>query len=291
MMKRTVSLLLATSLLGLCGATLPPVHQEKQKTGEANKPAIPLNEQEAIIKDVLQSWDQQYNEFESYSFDVGITEKDPVFKREIKRAAKIQMLKRPNGNIWVKLNELDKDGKHTNTLILRDRQFIFMDHQSKHLAVLKADTLLDKQGVAEISECIYSSVPFFQTDESALRKKYMLSVVQKDKDYTWIRFTPTTSRSMRNMKIGLIAVINYKNTVSPKHFPLRVSWLEPGNKEITWNFTRVDINHPFIVLESDFYIDYSQLKKKGWRTSASSMKSTIEFLKKLFQTPQLQFSL
>lgn len=291
MMMRVFSLLLATLLLGLCGAALPPVHQEKQKTGEANKPAIPLNEQEAIIKDVLQSWDRQYNEFESYSFDVSITEKDPAFKREIKAAAKVLMLKRPNGNIWVKLNELDKDGKPTSTVILRDRQIIFMNHQSKHLAVLKADTLLNKQGVADISESIFSSVPFFQTDEVDLRKKYTLSIVQKDEDYTWIKYTPVTGRSSWFTSVGLIAVINYKNIVSPKHFPLRIAWLEPGRKEITWNFTRVDINYPFTVVESDFYPDYSQLKEKGWRSSASSMKSSIEFLKKLFKTPQLQFSL
>ena len=66
------------------------------------------------------------------------------------------------------------------------------------------------------------------------------------------------------MIVAQVGVINYPNAISPKHFPLQIQWREPGGKDITWNFTKVQINNPKGVTKTDFQLNMAQLRKENW---------------------------
>jgi TIGR03009 family protein len=94
-------------------------------------------------------------------------------------------------------------------------------------------------------------------------KRFDMSVVQYDKNYTWVKVNPLTPQDQRDFKIAQLGVVNYANALSPKYFPLRIMWKEPSNNDISWEFKEVIRNDMAKVTMNDFSVELE--KKAGWQ--------------------------
>ncbi|MFT3880487.1 MAG: hypothetical protein QM703_12595 [Gemmatales bacterium] len=178
----------------------------------------------------------------------------------------------PNGQYGLKLEtfELDRNGNPDRTklkekYVCSGMWFYQFDVGSKTINFRK----LENQNMKP------DDGPFaflFGMKATETWKRFKLSIVQQDKDYTWILCEPLTPQDQKDFSKALLGVVNISNSVSPKDFPLRISWLEPGKKEIIWNFKAVVRNDLTKVAMSDFTVENE--KKQGWKLRESTTMGT-----------------
>lgn len=265
-------LLSATSVLQAQAPGGPPQQPgQTAPTQPATQQGISV-EQKKILDSVLASWETDAKNLQSLYVQFLIEEKEPAFPKSHPSYGEAKVLKMPNGQYGLKLEtfELDRNGNPDRTKIKEKyvcsgMWFYQFDVGTKTINFRK----LENQNMKP------DDGPFaflFGMKATETWKRFKLSIVQQDKDYTWILCEPLTPQDQKDFRKALLGVINYANTVTPKDFPLRISWQEPGNKEITWNFKAVVRNDLTKVAMSDFTVENE--KKAGWKLRESTTMGT-----------------
>ncbi|MFT3880264.1 MAG: hypothetical protein QM703_11455 [Gemmatales bacterium] len=237
------------------------------------------------IDEIFQSWKQSCINLESYAFDINIEEYDHIFGERKHSQAQFKTLMQQDGSCWIRIDELEKPDRPTSSTLIVGNKCYLLSYRDKSIVGLDLSRRMMKTDLANKEYAVVPLLPLFRTSEVDLHQRFEISLIQKDKDYTWIRFLPLNNDDQRYMTVAQIGVINYHNTKSPKHFPLCIMWREPGGKEITWNFTKVQINNSLAVTSKDFQLNMAQLRKEKWKDRQSTNFAGQWIMKILFNEP------
>lgn len=236
-----------------------------------------VNKDEVLIKEILQSWQAQYQQLKSFSFEIDVETIDNSLgtKRSSFSNSKcnVKLLMHSHGNCSVRLETLSDKKQPAITYILHNDRIISLDHQSKRYASQVLDKTCDKHEVEDWAKILFAAVPFFVDKASDLNERFVMTIPYKDEHHTWIRMEPRTDKERRNTSVGQMGIVNYRNTISPRYFPLLIMWREPCGNEVRWNFKKVTFNDTKLVKASDFEIDAEQLVLRGWSGSKTDTPS------------------
>lgn len=236
-----------------------------QQPGQAAPPQTPAisPEHQAILDGVLKTWEADAKGLQSLYVQFAIEETDPVFKKKTNCYGEAKVLKMPTGQYGLKLEifNLDRNGQPDRNsvkekYVCSGLWFYTFDFGTKTITFRK----LENQNMRP------DDGPFaFLFGMKALdaRKRFSMSIVQQDQHYTWIKIIPLTAQDQRDFAVAQLGVIKYANAVSPKDFPLRIMWREPGGKDLSWDFKAVVRNDLTKVGMADFAVENE--KKAGWQ--------------------------
>ncbi len=210
----------------------------------------------------------QSKSIKSLTLEADVNEKD-LFQIEKHSKLKLKVLMLADGRCYVRYEQLDLPHRLVETIILRDDKWDELDHKSKSLTRTPLTDNFTREDLVNLGGFCFPVLPLFGVHEADIKKQFSMSLVQSDKDYTWIKFVPTSEKARRDIVVAQIGVINYQNAISPANFPLYVVWREPGSREIAWRVTKVSINDNDSVRESDFGIEIREYERNGWRIQRS----------------------
>ena len=237
------------------------------------------------IDEIFQSWKVSCIELESYAFDIRVEENDRVFGVKKDRQIQIKMLMEQDGSCWIRFDELEKPDRPISSILIVGSKCYQLSYSDKSIVCFDLSRRMMKTELANKCWAIIPLLPFFHTSDVDLYQRFEISLVQKDQHYSWIKFIPLNKEDKRDMSVAQVGVINYHNAISPKHFPLQIMWREPGSKDITWNFTKVQINNPLAVTKNDFQLNMVQLRKENWKDRQGSNFAGQLIMKALFNEP------
>jgi len=204
----------------------------------------------------------------SLALNVAAEEKDR-YEGDKQYALKIKVMFLPNGKWYARYDQLDQENRPIETMIIKDDKCDTFVHQSKTGTRSQMTGNFVKADVEELSGFCFPILPLLADNKEYLDKHFSATIVQADKDYTWIRFVPKTAIKQRDIRVAQIGVINYENRLSSYHYPLHIAWIEAGGKQIAWRITRVIRNDSDAVRESDFNIELREYERNGWNIQRS----------------------
>jgi hypothetical protein len=237
------------------------------------------------IDEIFRSWKLSCIELESYAFDIRVEEYDPVFAQRKRSQLQIKMLMQQDSSCWIRIDEMEKPDHPTWSMFIVGNKCYLLSHREKSIVCFDLSRRMMKTELAEKCWAIIPLLPFFHTGDVDLYQRFEISLVQKDQHYSWIRFVPLKTGDQRDMTVAQVGVVNYRNAISPKHFPLQIMWREPSGKDISWNFTKVQINNPLAVTKNDFEVNMVQLRKEKWKDQQGSNFASQLIMRAFFNEP------
>lgn len=198
------------------------------------------------------------------SLTLNVTAKEKYSFGDRQYTLKIKVLFLSDGKWYTRYDRLDTENRPIETLIIKDDKCDILNHQLKSVTRSQMNGNFVKKDVEELSGICFPITPLLSGNKEYLNKHFKSSIVQSDKDYTWIKFVPKTSIKQRDVSVAQIGVINYKTSVSPANFPLYIEWIEPGGTQFTWQITQALSNDVGLVRESDFTIELREYERNGW---------------------------
>lgn len=255
-----ISLLCVGSVLYAQAPGSPP---QQPGQGAPGQTTAMSPEQQVVLDGILASWEADAKGMQSLFVEFSITEKDPVFQKEAKYFGEAKVLKMPSGQYGFKLETfmLDRNGKPDRAsikekIVCSGTWLYTFDVASKTIVFRRLENQTAKP----------DDGPFaflFGMQATHAKRRFTMSVVQQDQHYTWIKIIPLTPQDQRDFAVAQLGVVRYANAISPKDFPLRIMWREPGNKELSWEFKSVVRNDLTRVNMTDFSVEPE--KKAGWQ--------------------------
>jgi hypothetical protein len=218
------------------------------------------------VQEIFATWRLTASKLKSYSFEIQTEEVDHVYEKKTNGCLKIQMLVKQDGSCSMRLDSLDNSGKLKESMLIVGTQMHYLNYHEKIINSLSLSKKMMKSELADFTGWFFPTVPFFLSDVIDLRKRFQVTLVQKDDHYTWLKFIPTRDVDRKDYVVAQVGAINYLNSMSQKHFPLYIMWREPGGKDISWKFKKILINDPVAVTEADFRIDIAQLQSNSWKS-------------------------
>lgn len=231
-----------------------------QPSGQANGG---INQQ-AVLNGILSSWEADAKSLQSLYVQFAIEETDPTWKKKEMFHGEAKVLKMPSGQYGFKLETFAFDPTGSKPDFTKPREKIVCSGTWLYTFDFSTKVITFRR--MENQNAKPDDGPFaflFGMKAAEANRRFTMSIVQQDKDYTWVRITPLTPQDQRDFSVAQLGVINYANAVSPKDFPLRIMWKEPGNKEISWLFRSVVRNDLTKVNMTDFSVENE--KRQGWQ--------------------------
>lgn len=221
-------------------------------------------ENQAVLDSILASWEADAKSMQSLYVQFSIEENDPVWKKKSSFYGEAKVLKMPTGQYGFKLETFELDPRTGRPDPTKIREKFVCSGMWFYTFDVATKTIVFRR--LENQNARPDDGPFaflFGMKAVDARKRFAMSIVQQDKDYTWIRLQPLTPQDQKDFQVAQLGVIKYANTVSPKDFPLKVMWREPGGKDLSWSFVAVVRNDLTKVSMADFSVEAE--KKAGWQ--------------------------
>jgi hypothetical protein len=261
--------LVCTVLASFVGILCSLDHRQCSFKGESQRIEVSETFSTSVFGDakeeIFQTWRKSCAEARSYSFEVEAKNTIPAFGQAKTALFKIKLMIHQDDNCSVRVDTIDDKNKLIHSTIIVGTKWLILSYKEKTIYHNSLQSSWTKERMGRFADYCFPVVPFFPMNEAELNKVFKTAVIQKDQDYTWIRFTPVQPRLACNA--AQVGVINYSNSVSPRFFPLCIQWQETGGEIVSWNFKKVHINDPVAVSKSDFMVDIAQLEGDGWKSS------------------------
>jgi len=253
-------------LLSACPAVQAQVAGgSSQQTGQASpgQPAGLNPLQQKMMEGILAAWEADAKNLQSLYVQFAIEETDPIFKSKTKTMGEAKVLKMPTGQYSLKLEifNLDRQGQiDRNSVkekyVYAGSWFYTFDYSNRIITFRKIDDPRMKPDDGPLAFLMG-----MKADDA--RKRFTMSVIQDDPQTIWIRLKPLTAQDQRYFSLLQVGIAKAARPNSPKDFPLRIMWREPGGKELSWEFTSVVRNNLAQVTVADFTIENE--KRQGWQ--------------------------
>jgi len=254
------------AVMGLVLLSTTSALQAQAPGGPPQQPGRPpavSPEQQKMLEGVLASWEADAKTLKSLFVQFVIEETDPTFKSKTKLFGEAKVLKMPTGQYGLRLEifNLDRNGQpDPNSIkekyVCSGVWFYTLDYSSK---IITARSLATQNMKPDDGPFAF----LFGMKAIDARKRFEMFIIQQDQHYTWIRIKPLTPQDQRDFAEAQLGVINYANAITPKDFPIRIMWREPGNKLLSWEFKSVVRNDLTRVSMADFTVENE--KKQGWQ--------------------------
>jgi hypothetical protein len=227
---------------------------------------VPLVQQQAkvnreILDSVLKSWNDRATKLRNAHYEIEITSKGASEKNQ-PWLMKVDVKFLDEGQCWFKMIVENKKHEIESTYIIRGKDSFNFDAKTKTVYQTIDKRVFTREGLLNYSNHFFAVLPLIATSKE-LQRLSRISVVQSDDHYHWLRFEPATTDTY-SWTVAQVGVIKYQNTVSPKDFPVRIMWREPGGGLQTWTICKLIVNDIALVNDELFQEDI-KLQRLCWK--------------------------
>lgn len=257
--------LLALSLLSMVAVLSLETSISAQQPGQP--PALSPEQQKLALDDIRNTWEAEAKSLQSLYVQFLIETTDNSFGKD--KAKKLmsygeaKVLKMPTGQYGLKLETYGLDSSGRPNLARLERKYVCSGMWFYNFDIPSKTIIFQRMLNQNMRPDDGPFAFLFGMKATEANNRFAMSIVQQNKDYTWIRVNPLTAQDQRDFKVAQLGVVNFANTISPKFFPLRIMWQEPGGNEISWEFKSVVRNDANKVTMADFSVEAE--KKAGWQ--------------------------
>lgn len=235
-----------------------------QQPGQAAPIQLPTMtpEQQQTLDQIRNTWEADAKSLQSLYVKFMIDRTDNTFKKSTKSYGEAKVLKMPTG-YGLKLETFPFDRTGRPELTRLESKYVCSGMWFYNFDIAAKTIIFQRMQNQNVRPDDGPFAFLFGMKASDSNKRFNMAVVQQDKDYTWIKIVPLTGQDQRDFTVAQLGVVNYANAISPKYFPLRIMWREPGGNDVSWDFKEVTRNDLNKVTMSDFTVEAE--KKAGWQ--------------------------
>lgn len=271
------TVVVGTSSLNAQSPTQPPAQPGQTRPGTTQQQPPPVQstmtpEQVKALEGILGTWESDAKSLQSLYITFAITEENPIFKSTTMSYGEAKVLRMANGQYGLKLEiyDLDRAGKPDPTKL--KRKFVCSGTWLYNFDIPTKIIYINKLQNQNMRPDDGPFAFLFGMKAVEARKRFDISFVQQDDHYVWLKVTPLTAQDQREFKVAQLGIVKYANAISPKDFPLKIMWREPGESMQTWDFKSVVRNDLNKVSMMDFTVENE--KRQGWQIKEAPAQSS-----------------
>ncbi|MFO0814807.1 MAG: hypothetical protein U0796_16430 [Gemmatales bacterium] len=247
--------------LGISLLCLGNLHGQAPTQPPAQQAMTPEQQQE--LDSILSSWESDAKTLKALLVAFTIEEKDPTFGKVNKSYGEAKVLQLANGQYGLKLEVFELNAQGQPDMSKLKRKYVCSGTWLYNFEIPSKTIFVSQLQNQNVRPDDGPFAFLFGMKAGEAKKRFAMSIAQRDQHYTWLRIQPLTDQDRRDFAVAQLGLVNYANAISPKHFPLRIMWREPGNTEQSWEFKTVVRNDLNRVTVADFNVE--DAKKAGWQ--------------------------